>query len=174
MDFIEALQEETRLKIWLLLLQEKELIVTDIAEKLNLSQPTISQHLAILESAKAIKTKYVKRRGVAKLCYPSWQGMFEEMAKLKGVILSTKDYEKLDNLMLYDKFKELYLKELEKKKQETNPILAIITVFITIFSQILTSKDLLKDVHFIELLKEVDPIIKRLFPQLSEIKLLKT
>jgi len=49
-DFFKALADDTRLNIVLLLVSKGELCVCDLTEFLNLSQPKISRHLALLRS----------------------------------------------------------------------------------------------------------------------------
>lgn len=50
-EIFKALSSKTRLDIVLLLLEQQECSVNTIAEKLNLPQSNISQHLTILKSA---------------------------------------------------------------------------------------------------------------------------
>lgn len=61
-DVYKAIADETRRKI-LDLLKEKDMTVSEIAGYFTISQPSISQHLAILKSANLIgsykKGKYV-------------------------------------------------------------------------------------------------------------------
>ncbi|MGE7602492.1 autorepressor SdpR family transcription factor [Peribacillus sp. NPDC097675] len=61
-DVYKAIADETRRKI-LDLLKEKDMTVSEIAGFFTISQPSISQHLAILKSANLIssykKGKYV-------------------------------------------------------------------------------------------------------------------
>lgn len=49
--FFKCLSDETRLSIVLLVTAHQELCVCDLIEKLNLSQPKISRHLALLRSS---------------------------------------------------------------------------------------------------------------------------
>ncbi|HPY41101.1 MAG TPA: metalloregulator ArsR/SmtB family transcription factor [Thiolinea sp.] len=49
--FSKALADQTRLRILLLLIERKELCVCDLTEALQLAQPKISRHLAILREA---------------------------------------------------------------------------------------------------------------------------
>lgn len=51
LDFLKALADETRLHLVLLVAQHQELCVCDFVTQLNLSQPKISRHLALLRSA---------------------------------------------------------------------------------------------------------------------------
>ena len=50
-NFFKCLSDETRLSIVTLVAENKELCVCDLTEKLNLSQPKISRHLALLRSS---------------------------------------------------------------------------------------------------------------------------
>lgn len=50
-DFFKLLGDETRLLILLLLHREGELCVCDLTDKLALSQPKISRHLAMLRTS---------------------------------------------------------------------------------------------------------------------------
>ncbi|MEQ1070722.1 metalloregulator ArsR/SmtB family transcription factor [Acinetobacter lwoffii] len=49
-QFFKCLSDETRLSIVLLIAQNKEQCVCDLTDKLQLSQPKISRHLALLRS----------------------------------------------------------------------------------------------------------------------------
>lgn len=55
-DFLKAMADETRQRI-LHLLQEKELSVTDLCAHFDLTQPTISHHLAVLRQANLVRTR---------------------------------------------------------------------------------------------------------------------
>ena len=50
-NFFKCLSDETRLNIVTLIVENKELCVCDLIEKLQLSQPKISRHLALLRAA---------------------------------------------------------------------------------------------------------------------------
>lgn len=50
-NFFKCLSDETRLNIVTLIAENKELCVCDLIEKLQLSQPKISRHLALLRAA---------------------------------------------------------------------------------------------------------------------------
>ena len=50
-NFFKCLSDETRLNIVTLVTENKELCVCDLTEKLQLSQPKISRHLALLRSS---------------------------------------------------------------------------------------------------------------------------
>lgn len=50
-NFFKCLSDETRLNIVTLVAENKELCVCDLTEKLQLSQPKISRHLALLRSS---------------------------------------------------------------------------------------------------------------------------
>ena len=50
-NFFKCLSDETRLNIVTLIAENKELCVCDLTEKLQLSQPKISRHLALLRSS---------------------------------------------------------------------------------------------------------------------------
>ena len=49
--FFKCLSDETRLNIVALVAENKELCVCDLTEKLQLSQPKISRHLALLRAS---------------------------------------------------------------------------------------------------------------------------
>ncbi|MHA3048478.1 metalloregulator ArsR/SmtB family transcription factor [Acinetobacter sp. ANC 4641] len=49
-QFFKCLADETRLNLVLLVAQHQELCVCDLTEKLQLSQPKISRHLALLRN----------------------------------------------------------------------------------------------------------------------------
>ena len=50
-NFFKCLSDETRLNIVTLTVENKELCVCDLTEKLQLSQPKISRHLALLRAS---------------------------------------------------------------------------------------------------------------------------
>ena len=50
-NFFKCLSDETRLNLVTLVTENKELCVCDLTEKLQLSQPKISRHLALLRSS---------------------------------------------------------------------------------------------------------------------------
>ncbi|MFC3903203.1 ArsR family transcriptional regulator [Acinetobacter marinus] len=50
-NFFKCLSDETRLNIVTLIAENKELCVCDLTEKLQLSQPKISRHLALLRAS---------------------------------------------------------------------------------------------------------------------------
>ena len=52
--FFKALSDETRLLLLLLLVKQKELCVCDYTHLLNLSQPMVSRHLAVLRKAQLV------------------------------------------------------------------------------------------------------------------------
>lgn len=49
-QFFKCLADETRLSLVLLVVEHQELCVCDLTEKLQLSQPKISRHLALLRN----------------------------------------------------------------------------------------------------------------------------
>lgn len=55
-EIFKGLSDSTRVKI-LLEINEKELSVTEIVQRLNLSQSQISNHLRILRQLKVVKTR---------------------------------------------------------------------------------------------------------------------
>jgi ArsR family transcriptional regulator len=55
-DFCRALADETRQRI-LVILQDGEMTVSDICEDFNLSQPSISHHLAILKQSQLVNSR---------------------------------------------------------------------------------------------------------------------
>lgn len=57
-DFVKAMADETRQRI-LSLLQEGEMNESDIVAHLDLTQPTISYHLAVLRRANLVQTRHV-------------------------------------------------------------------------------------------------------------------
>lgn len=57
--FFKALSDETRREI-LALLERRERNVTDIVQRFNLTQPTISRHLQVLRDARLVRSE---RRG---------------------------------------------------------------------------------------------------------------
>ena len=53
-DFTKALSDPTRLRVLMLLTQEKELCVCQLTEALEMVQPKISRHLAVLREKKIL------------------------------------------------------------------------------------------------------------------------
>ena len=51
LSFTKALSDETRMRILMLLMAQGELCVCDLTQVLDISQPKISRHLAILREA---------------------------------------------------------------------------------------------------------------------------
>ncbi len=62
--FFKALGDPTRLKLLRLLMfnDEKKLKVIDLADKIGISQPAITQHINILKGLKLIKAKKEQNR----------------------------------------------------------------------------------------------------------------
>ncbi|MBD3341465.1 MAG: metalloregulator ArsR/SmtB family transcription factor [Candidatus Lokiarchaeota archaeon] len=63
-DFFKALSDPTRLKLFRLLMfnDEDKLKVTDLAEKIGVSQPAITQHINILKDLKLINSNREQNR----------------------------------------------------------------------------------------------------------------
>jgi DNA-binding transcriptional ArsR family regulator len=57
LDLQRALSDETRQRILALFTKEKELCVTDIANKFTLSRPTISHHLNMMKRVKLLNAR---------------------------------------------------------------------------------------------------------------------
>ncbi|MDP2562413.1 metalloregulator ArsR/SmtB family transcription factor [Psychrobium sp. 1_MG-2023] len=57
LSFYKALADDTRLKTLLLLSAEQELCVCELMVALNLSQPKISRHLALLKEANLVHSR---------------------------------------------------------------------------------------------------------------------
>ena len=53
----KALADQTRLRIMMLILAQGELCVCDLTDALEMSQPKISRHLAILRDANLLQTR---------------------------------------------------------------------------------------------------------------------
>lgn len=62
---LQLLGDKTRYKLFKLLMQDSELCVTEIAEKLNVSVPAVSQHFRMYERAGIVD----KKRMGQKICY---------------------------------------------------------------------------------------------------------
>lgn len=60
-DFLRAMRDETRQRI-LSLVREGEMSVSEIQEKLPVTQPTISHHLAILHRANLVSRRRVGKQ----------------------------------------------------------------------------------------------------------------
>jgi DNA-binding transcriptional ArsR family regulator len=63
--FMNILGDNTRFKMFKILLDKKELCVSDIAEELNVSVSAVSQHFRIFELARIVK----KERNGQKICH---------------------------------------------------------------------------------------------------------
>ncbi|WP_462158516.1 ArsR/SmtB family transcription factor [Pseudoalteromonas sp. GB56] len=61
MDIFKALSDDTRLQICLLIMQEHELCVCELVNALDLSQPKISRHLALLKDYGLLSTRKHKQ-----------------------------------------------------------------------------------------------------------------
>ena len=63
-EFFKALSDPTRLKLFRLLMfnDEDKLKVIDLAEKIGISQPAITQHINILKEIKLIKSSREQNR----------------------------------------------------------------------------------------------------------------
>ncbi|ENU22389.1 hypothetical protein F993_02838 [Acinetobacter proteolyticus] len=55
--FFKCLSDDTRLNIVMLIAQHQELCVCDLTEKLQLSQPKISRHLALLRASGVLQDR---------------------------------------------------------------------------------------------------------------------
>jgi ArsR family transcriptional regulator len=55
--FCKALADETRQKILEILLEDGEMCVSDLVERFNVSQPTISHHLNFLRQANLVASR---------------------------------------------------------------------------------------------------------------------
>lgn len=74
LDLFKALADETRLLTVLLLREHQELCVCDLIEVLQLSQPKISRHLALLREVQVLQSR---REGVwiyyrLNVALPTW------------------------------------------------------------------------------------------------------
>ncbi len=60
-DFATAMADETRQRI-LVLLQERELSVSELTQHVSVTQPTVSHHLAILRHANLVSARHDGRQ----------------------------------------------------------------------------------------------------------------
>ncbi|WP_120430646.1 metalloregulator ArsR/SmtB family transcription factor [Acinetobacter baylyi] len=90
-NFFKCLSDETRLNIVTLIAENKELCVCDLTEKLKLSQPKISRHLALLRSSGLLQD----RRQSQWVYYsinphlPTW--CFDVLSTLKKTLINQVD-----------------------------------------------------------------------------------
>lgn len=56
-SFLKCLADSTRLRMLLLIQQESELCVCELVQAMNLSQPKISRHLALMKSADLLRDR---------------------------------------------------------------------------------------------------------------------
>lgn len=86
-DIFKALSDPTRLQI-LRILESQERSVTEIVDFFNLSQPTISRHLASLANAGLIKARKQEQQRIYSLNCDNlkdlMRGYFGEFVSLKG------------------------------------------------------------------------------------------
>ncbi len=69
-NFFKCLADETRFNIVMLVLGNNEQCVCDLTEKLQLSQPKISRHLALLRSSESSYKIDVKGNGSITVSIP--------------------------------------------------------------------------------------------------------
>ncbi|KHF76271.1 Arsenical resistance operon repressor [Acinetobacter sp. neg1] len=88
-NFFKCLSDETRLSIVMLVAEHKELCVCDLTEKLQLSQPKISRHLALLRASGILQDRrqgqWVYYSIVAHL--PSWCNEIFDVLKLQNTTI---------------------------------------------------------------------------------------
>jgi len=135
--YVEGLSKALGQKIrWLMfyeIIKNPGISVTELAEKLKLTQEAVSKHLKILEEAKLVKWKYKQsgKGAPSKLLYPSYRGLVEEYLKIKGarnVQLTDEDAEILDSFFFNEKARELYIKKMEyfiKNVSRFDPLLFV-------------------------------------------------
>jgi len=84
-NFFKCLSDETRLSIVMLVVEHQELCVCDLTEKLQLSQPKISRHLALLRASGILQDRrqgqWVYYSIAADL--PSWCNEIFDVLKLQ-------------------------------------------------------------------------------------------
>lgn len=122
MDLGYVLGQKTRFSIFYLLIQKPGITVTEIAKQLKLSQPAISQHLSVMEKGKMIRqpiNKYTPgpKGGVARNLYPSLQGIYEQIARIKRKVLTDKEYEELDSHLFSESARKIWIKRLDLLKR---------------------------------------------------------
>ena len=71
-NFFKCLSDETRLNIVTLIAENKELCVCDLIEKLQLSQPKISRHLALLRAAGLLQDRRQSANGFTTVSVQNW------------------------------------------------------------------------------------------------------
>jgi ArsR family transcriptional regulator len=93
--FFKCLADDTRFQIIMLLQQHKELCVCDLIEHLNLSQPKISRHLALLRKGELLidqrKGKWVYYRinpDLALWCKNTLQGCLDSNKTVLSSLLT--------------------------------------------------------------------------------------
>lgn len=85
---MKALGDETRLKILRILLARKDICVCELQAILNLSQPTVSRHLKILEEAGFLESRrqaqWVVYQVQRKFEPPFLKGILDQFSSLDG------------------------------------------------------------------------------------------
>jgi hypothetical protein len=118
MDLEKSLKDR-RGEIFILLLKEPGLTITEIAKKINLPQPPITRYAHELKNNHFLVMK-LDDRGISKKCYPSYRGFFEEQAKSFGMDIPDEVYDSIDEVLLDPKIKPLWLKVSEKASEVKN------------------------------------------------------
>lgn len=77
----KLLADETRLKILLYLLREKELHVSAMCDRLNQSQPAVSHHLALLRAAGLIEPRRDGKHNFYSVREKHFHGLIAELFK---------------------------------------------------------------------------------------------
>ncbi|HFC91602.1 MAG TPA: metalloregulator ArsR/SmtB family transcription factor [Leucothrix mucor] len=106
-QFTKILSDETRLRILMLLTQGQELCVCQLTAVLNLSQPKISRHLAIMREAKLLQDRkaglWVFYRLNSEI--PDW--ILEVFKSLHEAALSQQPFETDHQLIASPRIKQL-------------------------------------------------------------------
>lgn len=87
LPIFNALGSAVRQKILFAINEEKNLGVHCLAERINLSRPTVSHHLGILQNAGIIRHRKVGRE---RIYYLSFEDALRNMTKLIDSVKSTK------------------------------------------------------------------------------------
>lgn len=99
-SFFKALSDETRLQILMLIASENELCVCELMVALNLSQPKISRHLALLRNQGLL----LDRRQGQWVFYhinpelPTWASSTITLVKAEGCVLLTENIQRLTQM----------------------------------------------------------------------------
>lgn len=79
LNVFKQLSDKTRLRILLYLMEEKELHVTALCERLGQSQPAVSHHLALLRATGLIEARRDGKHNYYSVCTPYFHSVIGDL-----------------------------------------------------------------------------------------------